>query len=247
STPTTPTATPTSTTGTPTTATATPSATTTLTPTTPTATPTGATETPTTATATVTASKAASATSTPTGAITETASVTPTDTPTGSPTPTPALGGNVRYYHTPCDRTPGLPVPEVDLTLSGATSATAMTDAAGNFGVTADGSDSTLRPSKQGGSNGAIDEQDAQYVLEFVAGLRQLDPERRLAANVTGNPTVAALDAALILQFSKGQLSRFPIADQCGSDWIFRPDPSSDVGQMLTQPQTGGGGGCVMG
>jgi len=140
-----------------------------------------------------------------------------------------------------------LPVPEVDLTLSGATSATAMTDAAGNFGFTADGSDSTLRPSKQGGSNGAIDEQDAQYVLEFVAGLRQLDPDQRLAANVTGNPTVTALDAALILQFSKGQLSRFPIADQCGSDWIFRPDPSSDVGQMLTQPQTGGGGGCVMG
>src|SRR5262249_3901597 len=121
-----------------------------------------------------------------------------------------------------------------------------VTDTSGNFGFTADGSNSTLRPSKQCGSNGAITAQDAQYVLEFVAGLRQLDPDQRLAANVTGNPTISALDAALILQFSKGELSRFPVADTCQSDWVFRPDPSPVPGQMLIQPKVGGGQ-CVMG
>jgi hypothetical protein len=166
--------------------------------------------------------------------------VTPTGTATASPTSTPALGGHVRYY------TGGLPVPEVDLALSGATADTAVTDAAGDFGFTADGSESTLQPSKQGGRNGAITALDATYVLQFVAGSRTLDPDQRLAAEVTGNGTVTALDATRILQFAAGQLSRFAVADLCRSDWIFRPEPLRVPGQTLIEPQIGDEE-CVMG
>src|SRR5215472_12139645 len=209
STPTTPTATPTSTSGTPTTAIATPSATTTLTPTTPTETPTSVTETPSTATATVTGSVAASATSTPTASITETASVTPTDTATGSPTPTPALGGNVRYYST---RTPSLPVAGVELALSGTPPAATMTDASGNFGFASVGAGmETLQPSKHDDVNNSVTALDAAFVLQFVAGLRTLTDDQRLAGDVTGDGTVSALDASFILQFQANLLGKCSI------------------------------------
>lgn len=193
-----------------------------------------------TATATATASATASATHTATVTNTPGPSGTPTETPTLTPTPspssTPALGGHVLYY------TANRPVPGVKLDLIGGSSATAMTDATGAFGfpAVAPGSQ-TLQPTKQGDLDTAVTALDASYVLEYVAGVRTFDDDQRLAGDVTGNGTVSALDATRILQFQGGVLTRFAVADACGSDWVFRPTPVMVPGQTLVQPQISGG------
>lgn len=120
-----------------------------------------------------------------------------------------------------------------------------MTDAEGNFEFSDDGSNSMLRPRKRFGSNCAITAEDATYVLGYVAGLHGLSPNQRLAADVTGDSTVTALDADYILRFAQGQLLQFPVACLCDSDWVFVPDPSSTPGHTRA-PQVSGGQ-CVMG
>ena len=70
-----------------------------------------------------------------------------------------------------------------------------------------------------------------------VAGLRTLDAEQRLACDVTGNGTLSALDATLILQQKVGLISRFPVAQACASDWLFVPMPAAASNQHLIQPQ----------
>jgi len=101
-------------------------------------------------------------------------------------------------------------------------------------------------------------------VLQFVAGLITFTDDQRLAGDVTGNGTVSALDASFILQFQANLLGKcsitmmmmcstnsdcpsgetcvehFPVADKCGSDWVFVPDPTIVPNQTLVQPVTGG-------
>ena len=180
-------------------------------------------------------------TSTPTQAISGTPTETPTATPSGSPTPTAALSGHVLYYAE--DR----PVPAVNVALIGPAPANAMTDAAGAFGFSsvAPGMQ-TLQPTKQGEFDTAVTALDASYVLEYVAGLRTLDSDQLLAADVTGDGTVSALDGTRILQFAAGLITRFAVADACGSDWVFRPTPVAVPGQTLVEPQINGGV-CVKG
>jgi hypothetical protein len=99
--------------------------------------------------------------------------------------------------------------------------------------------------------------------LQFVAGLRTFTDDQLLAADVTGNGTVSALDASFILRFQANLLGKctvsqmmcsttddcpdgelceqhFPVADKCGSDWAFVPDPTIVPNQTLVQPVTGG-------
>jgi hypothetical protein len=54
--------------------------------------------------------------------------------------------------------------------------------------------------------DGTISALDATYVLQFVAGMRDLTPEQQLLADATGNGRVTAFDAMRILQASTGQI-----------------------------------------
>jgi hypothetical protein len=154
-----------------------------------------------------------------------------------------------------------VPGVDVQLAASGAPQ-DAVTDASGEFRFdSAPPGMFSLQPAKQGGVNFAVTALDAAYVLQFVAGLRQLNGDQKIAADVTGNGSVSALDAARILQFQAGLLrrcsmttatactadgdcpmgetciSRFPVAQVCGSDWAFRPVPGPTPDQSLIAAQ----------
>ena len=52
--------------------------------------------------------------------------------------------------------------------------------------------------------NGTISSLDAIYVLQFVAGMRDLTPDQQLLADASGNGVVTTFDATRILQASTG-------------------------------------------
>ena len=52
--------------------------------------------------------------------------------------------------------------------------------------------------------NGKITSFDAVWVLEFVAGTRELTPDEQLLADASGNGVVTSYDAARIMQASTG-------------------------------------------
>jgi len=99
-----------------------------------------------------------------------------------------------------------------------------------------DGCDFHVEPQKLGGANNGISVLDASYALQSVVGLRTFDARQRLACDVTGNGSVSALDAALILQMKVGLVNRFPIAQACMVDWAFVPVPAAASNQQLVQP-----------
>ena len=47
-------------------------------------------------------------------------------------------------------------------------------------------------------------------------------------------------DGTLILKYTVGKIAHFPIADACGSDWIFIPVPTAAPNQSVTQPLISG-------
>lgn len=53
----------------------------------------------------------------------------------------------------------------------------------------------------------------------------------------TGNGTITALDASLILQQRVGLISSFPVAQTCGSDWVFVPVPEAASNQQTVPPE----------
>jgi hypothetical protein len=75
-------------------------------------------------------------------------------------------------------------------------------------------------------------------VLRAVAGGGQLNALQRLACDVTGNGHLSALDASRILQVAVGQVASVPVANACGSDWAFVPDPTVLPNQRLVQPES---------
>ncbi len=144
----------------------------------------------------------------------------------------PGVAGTVRYYSTA-----GV-VPDVVVRLSGTGQITTSTDAGGAYAVTAPGSGGwEVEPGKTGGLNGAVSALDASWVLQAVVGIRQLTANQALACDVTGDGTVSPLDAARILQLVAGMRSRFPVAETCGSDWVFVPVPASVPHQHIVAPQ----------
>ncbi|HSP96357.1 MAG TPA: dockerin type I repeat-containing protein [Candidatus Dormibacteraeota bacterium] len=54
--------------------------------------------------------------------------------------------------------------------------------------------------------NGTVSSLDAIYVLQFVAGMRDLTPDQQLLADASGNGKVTTFDAARILQASAGRV-----------------------------------------
>ena len=126
--------------------------------------------------------------------------------------------------------------------LTGPAPSDATTDALGRF-TFADVASAVwlLVPSKTGGENGALTALDAAYVLQAVRNKRTLSPTQLLAADVSGDGILTDLDAILILQRSVGAGSQFPVAQACGSDWLFMPTPAPVPNQELLAPQIASG------
>jgi hypothetical protein len=145
----------------------------------------------------------------------------------------PSIAGTIRYYSSEA------PVPDVAVRLTGIVQTTADTDEDGAYTFSDPGqSSAVIEPSKFGGFNGALSALDAVWALQFVVGLRSFDERQALACDVTGDGTVSALDAARILQVVAGVRARFPVAEACGSDWVFMPVPAPAPNQLILEPQT---------
>lgn len=82
-----------------------------------------------------------------------------------------------------------------------------------------------VQPRLRSADPARISRADAVAALQARVGLRSLDGQRRLACDVSGDGTVSALDAALLLQFSARLRSRFPASAACDSEWLFFPRP----------------------
>lgn len=80
---------------------------------------------------------------------------------------------------------------------------------------------------------------DAARVLRLVVGMEAVGAADILACDVTGNGTISALDAARILQLTAGRIGRLPVAEACGSDWVFRPAPAAAPNQSVVPPAPG--------
>lgn len=151
------------------------------------------------------------------------------------PTPTPAeytIAGQLRYYAA------GVPVEGVTVRLLGATPATAVTDASGAFLLTAAGNTVwQIEPARVGGAQLGISALDAAYALQSAVGLRTFTAEQTLACDVSGDGTVSAYDAALILRYRVGLIATLPVAGTCGSDWVFVPAAAVVPNQRVVLPQ----------
>ncbi|MBI3783644.1 MAG: hypothetical protein HY270_09595 [Deltaproteobacteria bacterium] len=95
------------------------------------------------------------------------------------------------------------------------------------------------RPPQYGG----VTALDAVYVLMAVVGLRQLTAEQMLACDANGSGTITAGDASLLLQYTVGLIDRLPVAEKCGSDWVFTPIADGlPAGASITLPSVGSAG-----
>ncbi len=173
--------------------------------------------------------------SSPTPTATATPAVPPTATPTGV-----QVSGALTARG-------GAAVPSATLTLSGGSPRAAVSDASGAYafagvpvGVW------QLTPRKTGDLRGAVTALDAAWVLQAVAQLRTLDSAQRLAADVTGDGTVSALDATMILQRAVGLNGNFAAATACTSDWLFTPNATVVPNQSVVPPSLSSGS-CMMG
>ena len=111
------------------------------------------------------------------------------------------------------------------------------TDVSGTFNLTALPNDSwQIQPQKFGGIGSAVSVLDAVYVLQAVVGQRTLTGAQTIACDVSGNGALSAFDAALILQYQVGLITSFPVAQACGSDWAFMPEPMPAMYQQVMQP-----------
>ena len=165
--------------------------------------------------------------------------------PTPAPTPTCVAGagnsisGRVRYYHN------DLPVKGATVQLSGGTSASTQTDANGQFTFAGlAGCNYRVQVTKLGDRGVGVSALDAAHVLQVIAMLRTLDPDQRLACDVTGNGSLSTLDATVILQFKVGLVGNFPLAQSCASDWLFVPTPSPVPNQSIIAPLSTTVDGC---
>jgi sugar lactone lactonase YvrE len=174
----------------------------------------------------------------PTSTPQPTATRTATKTNTAGTT-TVSVSGHVKYY-----ANANVDVPTVDIALTGPQSQTARTNNAGDYtSPIMPGGTWYVSPAKSGGFGNAVSSLDAARVLQVIAGLSSFTPLQRLACDVTGDGSLSALDATRILQFSAGVIDRLPVAQTCGSDWIFNPISS----QGTVVPPDVGGGACQTG
>jgi hypothetical protein len=94
----------------------------------------------------------------------------------------------------------------------------------------------TIEAEKVGDAGTSISSLDASWLLQAVVGLRDFDDYQTLACDVTGDGSLSSFDAAHILQYRVGLLQRLPVAELCGSDWLFVPSPLAMSNQVVSPP-----------
>jgi hypothetical protein len=130
-----------------------------------------------------------------------------------------------------------VPVDAVTVQLQGPAPTSAQTDSTGQFTFSSL-PEATWRivPQKFGGSNNSLSASDALAVLQAVVGVRSLDVTQQLACDVSGDGKLSAVDALLVLQYNVGSITSFPAAQQCGSDWVFVPQPVTVANLQVVPP-----------
>lgn len=168
--------------------------------------------------------------------------MTATPTETATPTATTVwVEGRIRYFAE--DR----PVPGVSVALTGAEPQVLETDGAGGFAsATLSAGGWRLQPTKTGDRDGGVSSMDATFVLEAIVGKRRVGSYEKLACDVSGDGTLTAFDASLVLQFMTGRIRRLPVTEACGSDWAFVPVPAVLENQFVEEPRMSPGT-CGMG
>jgi hypothetical protein len=173
-------------------------------------------------------------TDTPTHTATRTHTPTHTDVPataTRSPLPEAAVAGAIRYYGN------GAGVGGVEVHVNGGSSRMDRSDNDGAYDVRGLRQGAwEVEPHKNGDFGGAVSALDVVYALQSTVGARELSPAQKIACDATGSGEVSALDAALLLQLSVGKISRLPVGEQCGSDWVFLPNPAAMTQQSVISP-----------
>ena len=125
-----------------------------------------------------------------------------------------AILGNIRYYQGDS------PIRQATVHLTGGVTRDVVTDDNGNYQFTnLSSADYTVTPDKRGDVGNSISHFDASYVLRYWAGLLDLNPYQKIAADVTGNGEVSHFDASYILRYYVGLIDQFPV----GADWKFVP------------------------
>jgi len=144
-----------------------------------------------------------------------------------------SIFGLVSYGTTPVGQ-PTKYVAGVNLNATGASSASAVSNSAGNYQLSGllSGGNYTVTPSKTGDVN-SISSFDASLVARRAASLITLTPNQMLAADVSGNGTVSSFDASLIARTAAGIATSGNSAGQ----WKFVP--GSKPYANLTAHQSG--------
>jgi hypothetical protein len=139
------------------------------------------------------------------------------------------VSGWVRYYR---DDEAGLepstkPVPAVGIDVDLDAAADAATGFTGEFMITGLSGDLAIMPLAKLGSprasdaNNGITSFDASVIGRAAASLITLSPNQTLAADVTGDGTISALDASYASRYAVGLIDHVPVATTNGSDWLF--------------------------
>jgi len=118
----------------------------------------------------------------------------------------------------------GIPVPNTELHIAGQQTLSRFTDMNGNYSFNGlHYGDIMLTPQKSGDPGRSITPFDAALILQHVVGNSQLTPYQLIAADVSGDSTVSAYDAALIMRYSVHLEAKFPIMEDSLDCWDFVP------------------------
>ena len=140
------------------------------------------------------------------------------------------IDGTVYYYRD--DRGSGSepstkPVPNVGIDRTQDAIADATSDGTGTYAFGSVSGEVTVSTVAKYGSlrasdhNGAISSFDASVIGRAATDLVTLSPNQMIAADVTGDGTVSALDASLVARFAVALVDHFDVATATGSDWKF--------------------------
>lgn len=154
------------------------------------------------------------------------------------------IAGKIIYYNGLAARPPlaeERPVSAGNVRLLGDVTREGASDATGAYGfpnIVALNPNLTVRPKNIGAFNNAITSFDAALVAQHVVGNIVLNARQKLAADVTANGSLSSLDAARIAMFRVGLIDQFRMGDDCGTDWVFVPDPAPVANQTTQLPST---------
>ena len=126
------------------------------------------------------------------------------------------VSGSIAYSGTQ------VPVPGADVRLEGDFIEKASTGRAGSYGFAQlRYGNYRLLPTKRDDQGQSVTPFDAALVLQHIVDLTRLTGFQMIAANVTGDSTVSALDASQILSYSVGLLDKFPVMQDPFDFWVF--------------------------